>query len=75
MTNPMNNIIKELDLSNHQKMMLAAMRTGLKDARIGHECNSKAYGARSNSAWAKWYEYGFQGLGLPIELQGMGLEL
>ena len=71
----MNDLVKELKLNNHQRMILAAMRTGIKDARVGNDNDAQVYGARSDSAWGKWYDYGYQGLGLPSQLGGMGLEL
>lgn len=71
----MNEIDLEVGLSNHQRMILGAIRTGVKDRRVGYPCNCKTYNAKPNSAWAKWYEYGYQGLGLPVELQNKGLEI
>lgn len=60
-------------LTNHQKMMVNAIRTGQKDARIDSDSNAATYGARSNSSWALWYKWGRDLLPIPAELARLGV--
>jgi len=60
-------------LTNHQKMMLNAIRTGRKDARTDSEATPKTYGSRDNSSWASWYKWGRDQLPFPAELTREGL--
>ena len=71
----MKNIDNELRLTNHQRMILGAIRTGRNDLRIGAKCSIDKHNARKGSAWAKWYEHGFAGFGIPNGLKGCGVEI
>tara|TARA_R110000824_G_scaffold401032_2_gene610421 strand:- start:6771 stop:6971 length:201 start_codon:yes stop_codon:yes gene_type:complete len=62
-------------LTNHQSMMLNAIRTGRKDARIDSASDASTYGARPNSSWASWYKWGRDMLPMPAALTRKGVEI
>jgi hypothetical protein len=72
MTNAMH---LEMTLPNHDKMILGAMRTGAKDARLGVPSDPAPYGARKGSAWAKHYELGHLGHPLPASIATKGITI
>lgn len=63
----------ELGLPNKIKAMLGAIRTGRKDKRLKMECSLDRYNARPNSAWGKWYKYGYDNDTMPPELTERGV--
>jgi len=54
-------------------MMINAIRTGQKDARIDSASDASTYGARPNSSWELWYKWGRDGLPMPAELTSKGV--
>ena len=60
-------------MNNRLKVMQSAFLTGRKDARVGHAPDVTRYNARKGSAWASWYQWGYDGLPAPQELIDSGL--
>jgi hypothetical protein len=63
------------NLTNYESMMLNAIRTGRKDARIDSASDAGTYGARPNSSWASWYKWGRDQLPTPAALTRKGVEI
>ena len=60
-------------MNNRLKTMQSAFLTGRKDAHFGKAPDITQYNARKGSAWASWYQWGFDGLPAPKELIEAGL--